>query len=143
MTPSQTIHGVRNLHVSHLRAASKAAGRYLLVEKTMRSQFRFGYFRSTMIAVAYLAATAGAAIGQAQRQAAVTTTQPPQALQTQRPSIPPPQYIPPHDYDQRNIKLDLHFDWEHEQAIGTAAITLVPLTKDLRRVDFDAAFMTI
>ena len=57
--------------------------------------------------------------------------------------IPPPQYIPPHDYDQRNIKLDLRFDWEREQAIGTATITLAPVVKDLRRVDFDGAFMSV
>src|SRR6266568_8312599 len=58
-------------------------------------------------------------------------------------AFPPPQYIPPHDYDQRNIKLDLRFDWEQEQAIGAATITLAPTVKDLRRVDFDAAYMTI
>ncbi len=57
--------------------------------------------------------------------------------------IPPPQYIPPHNYDQRNIKLDLRFDWDQEQAIGTATITLAPVVKDLRRVDFDAAYMSI
>jgi len=57
--------------------------------------------------------------------------------------IPPPQYIPPHDYDQRNIKLDLRFDWDQEEAIGTATITLAPVVKDLRRVDFDAAYMSV
>src|SRR5258708_32849450 len=57
--------------------------------------------------------------------------------------MPPPQYIPAHDYDQRNIKLDLRFDWELEEAIGTATITLAPMVKDLRRVDLDAAFMTV
>lgn len=57
--------------------------------------------------------------------------------------LPPPQYIPSHNYDQRNIKLDLRFDWEQEQAIGTATITLAPSVKDLHRVDFDAAYMTI
>src|SRR6266404_4212920 len=62
--------------------------------------------------------------------------------QSARP-LPPAQYIPAHDYDQRNIKLDLRFDWEQEQAIGTATITLAPVVKDLRRVDFDAAFMTV
>ncbi|PYS75363.1 MAG: hypothetical protein DMF73_00865 [Acidobacteria bacterium] len=61
---------------------------------------------------------------------------------TARP-FPPPQYIPPHDYDQRNIKLELRFDWEKEQAIGTETITLAPTVKDLKRVDFDAAFMTV
>jgi aminopeptidase N len=57
--------------------------------------------------------------------------------------LPPAQYIPAHDYDQRNIKLDLRFDWEQEQAIGTATITLAPVVRDLRRVDFDAAYMTV
>lgn len=57
--------------------------------------------------------------------------------------FPPPQYIPPHDYDQRNIKLEFRFDWEKEQAIGTETITLAPTVKDLKRVDFDAAFMTV
>src|SRR5438094_4046492 len=66
----------------------------------------------------------------------------PVARRAQQP-VPAPQYIPPHDYDQRNIKLDLKFDWEHEQAIGAATITLAPTVKDLRRVDFDGAYMTI
>src|SRR5437870_3005072 len=57
--------------------------------------------------------------------------------------IPPPQYIPEHDYDQHNIKLDLRFDWEREQATGSATITLAPTVKDLQQVDFDAAYMTI
>src|SRR5882672_4635347 len=75
------------------------------------------------------------------RPAQSQTTQP----QTRRTGqqIPPPQYIPPHDYDQRNIKLDLRFDWDQEQAIGTATITLAPVVKDLRRVDFDGAYMSI
>jgi aminopeptidase N len=61
---------------------------------------------------------------------------------TPRP-FPPAQYIPAHDYDQRNIRLDLRFDWESEQAIGTATITFAPLVKDLRRVDFDGANLTV
>jgi aminopeptidase N len=69
------------------------------------------------------------------------TPQPPTRRAGQQ--IPPPQYIPPHDYDQRNIKLDLRFDWDQEQAIGTATITLAPVVKDLRRVDFDGANMSI
>jgi len=55
--------------------------------------------------------------------------------------FPPAQYIPPHDYDQQNIKLDLRFDFAREQAIGTETITLSPTVKDLKRVDLDAAFM--
>jgi aminopeptidase N len=63
---------------------------------------------------------------------------------TQRPARPFPatQYIPSHDYDTRHIVLNLHFDWAHEQAIGTATISLSPLVKDLRSVEFDAANMT-
>ena len=57
--------------------------------------------------------------------------------------FPPPQYIPPHDYDQRNIKLNLRFDWNQEQAIGTATITFAPTVSSLRRVDFDAAYLTV
>src|SRR5437870_1046766 len=64
------------------------------------------------------------------------------ARRAQQP-VPAPQYIPPHDYDQRNIKLDLKCDWEHQQAIGVAPIRLAPTIKDLRRLDFDAAYMTI
>jgi aminopeptidase N len=78
-------------------------------------------------------------LGQAQTPTPSPTSLPRAAT---RP-FPPPQYIPPHNYDQRNIKLDLRFDWEQEQAIGTATITLAPIVKDLRRVDFDAAYMTI
>src|SRR5215813_9491531 len=64
-------------------------------------------------------------------------------VQNVRGATPPPQYIPEHDYDQRNIKLDLRFDWEHEQAIGTATITFAPVVSNLRQVDFDAGYMTI
>jgi aminopeptidase N len=75
-------------------------------------------------------------------QTPTSTATPAPARRAQRP-FPPTQYIPAHDYDQRNIKLDLRFDWEHEQAIGTATITLAPLVKDLRQIDFDAAYMTV
>src|SRR6266481_3553432 len=56
--------------------------------------------------------------------------------------LPPPRYIPSHDYDTQNIKLELRFDWEHEQALGTETISLSPLVTNLRRVDLDAANMT-
>src|SRR5262245_11449181 len=61
---------------------------------------------------------------------------------TTRP-FPAARYIPPHNYDQRHIKLDLRFDWEREQAIGTATISFAPTIRDLRRVEFDAASMTV
>ena len=56
--------------------------------------------------------------------------------------LPPRQYIPSRDYDTRNITLNLRFNWELEQAIGTATITFTPLNANLRRVEFDAAYMT-
>lgn len=56
--------------------------------------------------------------------------------------LPPTQYVPDHDYDQQHIALDLRFDWEREQAAGTATITFAPLRADLSRVVFDAADMT-
>jgi aminopeptidase N len=56
--------------------------------------------------------------------------------------LPPPRYIPSHDYDTQNIKLELRFDWAQEQAFGTETITLSPLVTDLRRIDLDAAHMT-
>jgi aminopeptidase N len=69
----------------------------------------------------------------------------PPPVQEQTPKarpLPPAQHIPSHDYDTRHISLNLHFDWEKEQAIGTATITFAPLVPNLREVEFDAANMT-
>src|SRR5713226_8772231 len=107
----------------------------------MQSRFEFKRVaQKCFLAGTFLSLAATAALAQA--QPAPSTTPQPQARPAQRP-FPPPRYIPAHDYDQRNIKLDLRFDWEKEQAIGTATITLTPTVKDLRRVDLDAAFMTV
>src|SRR5260370_2785772 len=95
-------------------------------------QARFEFRRAAkkcFLAVALSSLTAAAAFGQAQPAASPT----PQARRAQRP-FPPPQYIPAHDYDQRNLKLDLRFDWEKERAIGTATLTLAPTGTDLRRL---------
>src|ERR1044072_2332932 len=73
--------------------------------------------------------------------AAQTSTPTPSPTPRRARPFPPAQDIPPHDYDQRNIKLDLRFDFAKEQAIGTETITLAPTVKDLKRVDLDAAFM--
>jgi aminopeptidase N len=72
----------------------------------------------------------------------------PIAVLAQRPQrqatkqLPPPRYIPSHDYDTQNIRLELRFDWEHEQALGIETITLSPLVVNLSRLDLDAANMT-
>jgi aminopeptidase N len=62
------------------------------------------------------------------------TAQPPKAF-------PPTRYVPSHDFDTRHIALNLHFDWEQEQAIGTETITLTPLVKGFDKVELDAADM--
>jgi aminopeptidase N len=56
--------------------------------------------------------------------------------------FPPPQYVPSHDYDVKHIALDLHFDWQQEQALGTEVITFSPLVNDLRSITLDAASMS-
>jgi aminopeptidase N len=66
-----------------------------------------------------------------------------QTPQQAQPKLPPRQYIPNRNYDTQHIKLDLRFDWEREQALGTATITFMPLTTNLQSVEFDAANMTI
>src|ERR1044072_3366882 len=73
--------------------------------------------------------------------AAQTSTPTPSPTPRRTRPIPPAQYIPPHDYDQRNIKLDLRFDFAKEQAIGTETITLAPTVKNRKRVNLDGAFM--
>ncbi|HXM35154.1 MAG TPA: hypothetical protein VN920_08205, partial [Pyrinomonadaceae bacterium] len=66
------------------------------------------------------------------------------AQNPQRPARPFPQtqYVPSHDFDTRHVLLNLHFNWEQEQAIGTETITLAPLVKDLGKLELDAADMT-
>ena len=57
--------------------------------------------------------------------------------------LPPKRYSPNRDFDMRHIALDLHFDWEREWALGTATLTFAPLSNNLRKVEFDAANMSI
>ena len=73
--------------------------------------------------------------------AAQTPTPSPAARRVTARPFPPAQYIPPHDFDQQNIRLDLRFDFARQQAIGTETITLAPTVNGLKRVDLDAAFM--
>src|SRR5713226_5916667 len=102
-------------------------------ETAVQSRFEFKRVaKKCFLAGAFLSLAAALA----QAQPAPSPTPQPQARLAQRP-FPPPRYIPAHDYDQRKIKLDLRFDWEKEQAIGTATISLASTVKDLRRVDFD------
>src|SRR4051794_39257861 len=56
--------------------------------------------------------------------------------------LPPPNYIPSHDYDMRNILLNLRFDWEKSQTYGTATLSFAPLLANLKQIELDAANMT-
>jgi aminopeptidase N len=58
-------------------------------------------------------------------------------------ALPPTRFIPDHDFDTRHIALDLKFNWDREQVTGVETITLKPLLSDLRRIELDAAEMTI
>ncbi len=64
-----------------------------------------------------------------------------QTVSPQRP-LPPPQYVPSHDYDVRHIAIDLRFDWQQEQALGSETIIFSPLVNDLRNIALDAASMS-
>lgn len=57
--------------------------------------------------------------------------------------LPPVHYIRSHDYDMQNISLNLKFDWNKEQAYGTATITLAPLVPNLQKVNLDAGLLII
>jgi aminopeptidase N len=61
----------------------------------------------------------------------------------QSPALPPPHYIPDHDFDMRHIALDLRFGWDHEQVSGVETVVFRPLLADLRKIELDAAEMTI
>jgi len=65
------------------------------------------------------------------------------AQQQQTPPLPPAQFIRSHDYDTRDIKLDLRFDWQNERVLGKATITVAPLLVNLSRIEFDAGNMTV
>jgi len=74
---------------------------------------------------------------------AVATPRASAPAQEREQKLPPPQNPPAHNYDTRHVKLDLRFDWEREQAEGTATISLTPTARDVRQVEFDAANMSI
>lgn len=57
--------------------------------------------------------------------------------------LPPPQYIPDHNFDTRHIALDLRFDWDRERVVGAETMAFKPLIKDLDNIELDAANMSI
>ena len=57
--------------------------------------------------------------------------------------LPPRNYIRSRDFDMQHIALNLNFDWDKEQAFGTATITLAPLVPDFKTVNLDAGLMIL
>src|ERR1051325_12169392 len=70
---------------------------------------------------------------------------PPTTQTAQTPSrvLPPTQYIPDHDFDTRHVALDLSFDWTREEVKGVETMSFRPLLSNLRKIELDAAEMTI
>ncbi len=56
--------------------------------------------------------------------------------------LPPVNYIRSRTIDVKHIAIDLHFNWEKEQALGVSTVTVAPF-KDTDRIYLDAAYMTI
>jgi aminopeptidase N len=62
-------------------------------------------------------------------------------IQVSKP-LPPPQYIPDHDFDTRHIALDLRFDWDKQQLFGRETLVFAPLITNLKAIKLDAANIT-
>jgi len=56
--------------------------------------------------------------------------------------LPPINYVRSREVDIKHLALDLRFDWDKEQVIGTTTVNLAPF-KDLNKFYLDAASMTI
>ncbi|MDQ4122669.1 MAG: M1 family metallopeptidase [Acidobacteriota bacterium] len=57
--------------------------------------------------------------------------------------LPPVRYIPSREYDLRHVALDLKFDWNAEQAYGTATLTFAPLLANTKTATFHAALASV
>jgi aminopeptidase N len=62
--------------------------------------------------------------------------------QDEKHPLPPVNWIRSRTIDVKHIAIDLRFDWDKEQAIGSSTITLAPF-KDTDTITLDAASMTI
>jgi Aminopeptidase N len=56
--------------------------------------------------------------------------------------LPPVNWVRSRNIDVKHLDIDLRFDWDKEQAIGSEVITLAPFA-DADHVQLDAAMMTI
>jgi aminopeptidase N len=103
-----------------------------------RSAWRLSHAAASLALAALALVAWQATVTQAIGQAAANQAPAPQAS-----AIPPARYIPSHDFHTQNITLNLHFDFDHSQAIGTETLTFTPLINDLAHVELDAGGMTI
>ncbi len=56
--------------------------------------------------------------------------------------LPPANYVRSRDVDIKHLAIDVRFDWDKEQVIGTTTVDFAPF-KNLNKVSLDAAAMTI
>lgn len=57
--------------------------------------------------------------------------------------LPPAHFVRSRDFDMQHIALDLKFDWDKEQAYGTATLTLAPLMPNFQKINLDAGLLII
>src|SRR5437899_12821405 len=62
--------------------------------------------------------------------------------QDEKKKLPPVNWIRSRTIDIKNLAIDLRFDWEKEQAIGSTTVTFSPFN-DTDHFSLDAAMMTI
>ncbi|MBK8464483.1 MAG: M1 family metallopeptidase [Chloracidobacterium sp.] len=62
--------------------------------------------------------------------------------QDEKKKLPPVNWVRSRNIDIKHIDVDLRFDWDRSQAIGTATITFAPF-RDTDKFTLDAAMMTI
>ena len=63
-------------------------------------------------------------------------------LELEDTKLPPVNWIRSRTIDVKNVLIDLRFNWQKQQALGTTAVTLAPFN-DTDRITLDAAQMTI
>src|SRR5262245_10539438 len=66
----------------------------------------------------------------------------PLELLPDQPKLPPVNWIRSRTIDVKHILIDLRFNWEKQQALGSSTITLAPFA-DTNKIALDAAAMTI
>ena len=63
--------------------------------------------------------------------------------QDEKTKLPPVNWIRSRTIDVKHLDIDLRFDWDKEQAIGSTVVTFAPFADDTDHFSLDAAMMTI